>query len=396
MSMSRNEKIAVVGAGLGGAVGAGLLQQAGFVVEVYEQAPGFSRPGAGIHIGPNIMKILYRLGVGERISEMGSHPDFWFSRDGITGEYSSRIPFGAFALKEYGAPYITIHRGDLHVAEMSALAPGSVHFAKRLIDIEDRGDDVLLSFEDGTAATASIVIGADGINSMVREKLLGVEKPHYSGWVGHRALLRGDKLARFAEHFEACVKWWWEDRHLMAYYTTNGGREYYYVTGVPEPSWSSDASFVDSSREEIMATFPEAHPAIKAMIEATEQVTKWPFYNRSPLPLWSRGRLVLLGDACHPMKPHMAQGAGMAIEDAAMLTRCLSETGLSDYATAFDLYEINRRDRATKVQTVSNANTFLRHQEDPAWVFAYDLYAEPLRSGESLKVSEKPRPESVA
>src|SRR5258708_35712423 len=108
-----------------------------------------------------------------------------------------------------------------------------------------------------------------------------------------------------------------------------------------------------------MATFPGAHPGIKEMIEGTEEVTKWPFYNRSPLPLWSRGRLVLLGDACHPMKPHMAQGAGMAIEDAAMLTRCLSETGLSDYATAFDLYEINRRARATKGPTVPNANTFL-------------------------------------
>jgi 6-hydroxynicotinate 3-monooxygenase len=119
---------------------------------------------------------------------------------------------------------------------------------------------------------------------------------------------------------------------------------------------------------------------IEALIDSTETVTKWPLFNRNPLPIWSRGRLVMLGDACHPMKPHMAQGAAMAIEDAAMLTRCLLETGLSDYETAFRLYEVNRRDRATQVQNVSNANTFLLHQEDPSWVYGYDVYAEPLRS----------------
>ncbi|MGO7423904.1 FAD-dependent oxidoreductase, partial [Rhizobium ruizarguesonis] len=96
------------------------------------------------------------------------------------------------------------------------------------------------------------------------------------------------------------------------------------------------------------------------------------------LPLWSQGRMVLLGDACHPMKPHMAQGAAMAIEDAAMLVRCLKEIGSQDYATAFRLYEASRRDRATQVQTVSNANTFLQTQEDPSWVYGYDVYAEPI------------------
>ncbi len=126
--------------------------------------------------------------------------------------------------------------------------------------------------------------------------------------------------------------------------------------------------------------FEGYHPIIQALVECTGEVTKWPLFNRNPLPLWSRGRLVMLGDACHPMKPHMAQGAAMAIEDAAMLTRCLEETGISGYATAFKLYEVNRRDRATRVQTVSNANTFLLHQEDPSWVYGYDVYAQPLKS----------------
>ena len=166
-----------------------------------------------------------------------------------------------------------------------------------------------------------------------------------------------------------------------SYYTTGKRDEYYYVTGVPHAEWDFQGAFVDSSREEMFDAFKGYHPTVQALIESTESVTKWPLRNRNPLPLWSRGRLVLLGDACHPMKPHMAQGAGMAIEDAAMLTRCLQETGISDYRTAFQLYEANRKERASRVQAVSNANTWLRTQEDPAWVYGYDLYAQELKSG---------------
>ncbi len=379
--MAKNQKIAIVGAGLGGAAAAALLQQAGFDVDVYEQAPEFSRLGAGIHVGPNVMKVFRRLGIEKQLEAMGSAPDFWFSRDGLTGDYLSRIPLGAFARKEYGAAYVTVHRGDMHLLQMGTLKPGSVHFDKRLASIHDSGDDVKLTFSDGTETRADIVIGADGINSRIREELLGVEAPNYSGWVAHRALIRGEQLKKYDLAFEDCVKWWTEDRHMMVYFTTDKRDEYYYVTGVPHPAWDFQEAFIDSSREEMFEAFQGYHPTVQALIECTETVTKWPLRNRNPLPLWSRGRLVLLGDACHPMKPHMAQGAGMAIEDAAMLTRCLQETGLTDYQSAFALYEANRKDRATRVQAVSNANTFLRTQEDPAWVFGYDVYEHPLTTG---------------
>ncbi|KIH84395.1 FAD-dependent monooxygenase [Pseudomonas batumici] len=379
--MASTQKIAIVGAGLGGAAAATLLQQAGFDVSIYEQAPEFSRLGAGIHMGPNIMKIFRRMGIEQQLDRMGSHPDHWFSRDGLSGDYLSRIPLGEFARKEYGASYITVHRGDLHALQMSTIQPGTLHFNKRLEKIEDTGDQVRLSFTDGTTASADIVIGADGINSKIREELLGHEAPLYSGWVAHRALITRDQLARYDFDFEDCVKWWSEDRHMMVYYTTGRRDEYYYVTGVPHPELDFEGPFVDSSREEMFEAFQGYHPSVQALIEATDTVTKWPLRNRNPLPLWSRGRLVLLGDACHPMKPHMAQGAGMAIEDAAMLTRCLQETGLGDYRTAFELYEANRKERASRVQAVSNANTWLRTQEDPAWVYGYDLYAQVLKSG---------------
>ncbi|MBX3567439.1 MAG: FAD-dependent monooxygenase [Rhizobiaceae bacterium] len=378
--MAKQRNIAVIGAGLGGVAAAALLQKAGFKVDIYEQAPAFSRLGAGIHMGPNVLKIFRRMGIEDALVAMGNRPDFWFSRDGETGDYLSRIRLGDFALKEYGAHYVTVHRGDLHALQISALAPGTLHFDKRLEGVSEDESGVALSFADGSAARADIVVGADGINSRVRETLLGPEKPNYSGWVAHRALIRGESLRRFDLDFEGCVKWWSKDRHMMVYYTTTSKDEYYYVTGVPHEAWEFDGASVPSSREEMRAAFAGYHPIVQALIESSDEVTKWPLLNRSPLPLWSRGRMVLLGDACHPMKPHMAQGAAMAIEDAAMLARCLSETGLGDHAGAFGLYEENRRERASRVQAVSNANTWLRTQEDPAWVFGYDIYAAPLNS----------------
>lgn len=370
--------IAIVGAGLGGAAAAALLQKAGFRTTVYEQAHSFARLGAGIHMGPNVMKIFERLGIARQVEDLGSHPDFWFSREGTTGEYMSRIPLGDFARRVYGAPYITIHRGDLHALQMSILEPGSVRFDKRLASVEDDGSGVDLFFEDGSRERADIVIGADGINSRIRETLLGAEKPNFSGWVAHRALIPAEALSPYKLDFEPCVKWWAGDRHMMVYFTTRDNSEYYFVTGVPHSDWTHDEAFVPSSRDEMCEAFAGWHPIVQALIEASPAISKWPLLNRNPLPLWSRGRLVLLGDACHPMKPHMAQGAAMAIEDAAMLARCLTEVGLDDVPLAFEVYERSRRARASRVQAVSNANTFLRDQEDPAWVYGYDLYAESL------------------
>jgi len=365
--------IAVIGAGLGGAAAAALLAEAGFRVHTFEQAERFTRLGAGIHIGPNVMKILRQLGLESRLASIGAHPSHWFSRDGRTGEYLSAIPLGDYALKEYGAPYITIHRGDLHAEQIGALDESTLHFGYRLTALEEREDHVLLTFANGRQIEAGLVVGADGINSLIRETLLGAEKPRFSGWIGHRALVDMDKLRATRLDYEDCVKWWWEhSRHIMAYATKGDRSEYYYVTGVPVDSWEHETGFVDSSRDEMEAIFGGSHPMVQGLIDATVSVTKWPFWNRDPMSLWSRGRLVLLGDACHPMRPHMAQGACMAIEDAAVLARSLSLSGLGGYSEGFAIYEAARKDRATKVQTISNANTWLKEPEDPAWVYAYD------------------------
>lgn len=371
-----NPRIAVIGAGLGGTAAAALLERSGYNVTLYEQAPGFSRLGAGIHLGPNVMKIMRRIECEDALETMGSHPDFWYSRDGRTADVLSQIPLGDFALKNYGASYLTVHRGDFHALMTKACRPGTIRFGKRLASLVETGNDVRLTFTDGTVETVDIVIGADGVNSKLREHLLGAQPPKYTGYVAHRAVFPASLLNN--KPYDMCVKWWHADRHMMVYYVTEKRDEYYYVTGVPQPDWPDGVSMVDSSREEMREAFAGFHQDIQHLIDVSPSITKWPLLERDPLPMWSRGRIVLLGDACHPMKPHMAQGAAMAIEDAAMLTRCLNEVGVAEFSNAFALYEANRTERASKVQLVSHNNTWLRTSEDPAWVFGYDVFNVPL------------------
>lgn len=378
--MSPKLRVAVIGAGLGGAAAAALLQKAGYSTQVYEQAPEFSRLGAGIHLGPNVMKVMRQIGIEDRLEAMGSHPDYWFSRDGASGDYQSRIPLGEYAKRAYGAAYITVHRGDLHALMVGALDPSQLHFDKRLTRVDDTRSEVIMHFSDGSTETADLVIGADGVNSRIRETLLGEEDPTYSGWIAHRAIVDADKLEAYDLDFEQCVKWWSSDKHMMVYYVTGDQREYYYVTGVKTPEWNHGTSFVDSSKEEMREIFHDYHPVVQALIDCTESVTKWPLLERNPLPLWHKGRLVLLGDACHPMKPHMAQGAAMAIEDAAVLVRSLEAVGAEHYADAFELYRTNRFERASRVQQVSHDNTWLRQDENPAWVFAHDVTSQELKA----------------
>lgn len=385
--MTETVTIAVVGAGLGGAAAACLLQKAGYQTRIYEQAPEFLRLGAGIQMGPNVMRVADAMGIEAAVERMGCLPDYWYSRDAVTGEYLAKTPLGVddFAVKHYGKSYVTVHRGDLHNMLIDALDPATIQYGKSLVDIEETGHDVILYFADGTQDRATHVVGGDGIDSTLREKLLGPEQPTYSGWVAHRALIPGERLEKYDLEFEDCVKWWSKDtadesvdRHMMVYHTKADRSEYYYVTGVPEPEWNHGTSHVKSSREEMRKAFHDYHPIVQTMVDETAEVTKWPLYERKPQAVWHQGRVVLLGDACHPMRPHMAQGAGMAIEDAAMLVRCLDEAGAADYEGAYELYRANRFERASRVQKVSHENTWLRHDEDPDWVFGYDVFNVPL------------------
>lgn len=376
MAGRERTRIAVIGAGLGGTVAAVLMRRQGFEVTVYEQADNFSRLGAGINLSPNVTRVLREVGVLDRLREIGVITKGWLSRQWDTGETLFELPLGDATEARYGAPYITIHRGDFHAELIAAVGSENIAFGKRLVDLDPEGDTVKMCFADGGAAEAEIVIGADGVNSMVREVLLGPEKPTYTGHVGHRAIFPVSLLGGL--ELPDITKWWADDRHLVVYFVTSRKDEIYFVSGVPEPEWTSETSWVDCDVDEIRRAFDGFHPEVQALIDACPAATKWAFYERKPLPLWSSGRIVMLGDACHPMKPHMGQGAAMAIEDAAMLARCFDETPDGDFQDAFALYAANRMERTERVQSESRENTWLKYEQNPDWVFDYDVFNVPL------------------
>ena len=374
--MKRSTKIAVIGAGLGGLTVAGLLQRSGFSVKVFEQASAFSRIGAGIHLSSNVMFVMRRLGIETTLSDIGLHPDAFVSRQWDTGEILFELPFDPASEAHYGAAYINVHRGDLHSVLESALEHGTVAFGKKLQAIGTSGGVIRLDFDDGTQAEADLVIGADGVNSKVREFLLPPEKPRYTGHIAHRAIFPSTLLNGLP--IRACTKWWGPGNHILVYYMTQTREEVYIVTSAPQAEWSETASFVPCDRDEFIATFDGYHKELRQVVEAAPEVTKWPVFDREPIDVWSSGRIVLLGDACHPIRPYMAAGAALAIEDAAVLARCISEFGKDDPSESFAWYEANRMPRVDKVQTISQANTWLRTPTDPDWLFKYDACAVPL------------------
>lgn len=376
----KQQRIAVIGGGMGGLTAGILLQRAGFQATVYEQASQLARIGAGINIFPNGMHVLRATGVVDNLLAAGHMPKTWFSRVWDTGEILYSQPEEEWH-RGYGEPHVILHRGDLQVGLEGKLQPGSIQYGKRLSGIDEVGNGLKLHFGDGSSAEADMVVGADGVNSRVRELLLGSEPPKYSGFVAYRSVFPTSRLSRPLDS-DGC-KFWSderhpanEDRHMIIYYTTRAKDEVYFVTGSPDPTWEG-TSPVDVTLKEVADHYAGFHEEVQRVIRASTHISKWPLLIRDPMPLWSSRRIVLLGDACHPMKPHMGQGAGMAFEDAAVLVRCLvAEEG--DHERAFKLYEATRQERAAKVQQVSNGNTFLKYEEDPTWCFGYNAMTAPL------------------
>ena len=375
--MARNKlRIAIIGAGLGGPAAAALLQASGYEVTIYEQSPSFTGLGAGINISPNCTRILKRIGVLDTLARTGVRTENWISRAWDTGELLLDYPMGEALEKRYGAPYLCVHRGDFHKLLLDAVAPGTIQYSKRLKGLEQAGKVVKLAFADGTRTEADLVIGADGVRSRCRELLVGLAAPRFSGNVAYRALVPTSLLAGI--DLVDYEKFWGPKQWVFLTYFIRQKREDYFMVAVaPQAQWTHEASWAPSSREEFSAAYKGFHPKVHRQIEVAPSVTKWAVYDAEPLEVWSRGRVALLGDACHSMTPYMGQGAAMAIEDGAMLTRCL-DFAKGDVDYALHLYEANRKSRTTAMQDTSRANTWLKSDADPDWVFGYDVFSHEI------------------
>lgn len=371
--MKRDMKIAIVGAGLGGATAAACLQQAGFEARVYEQAVAFERIGGGIHVSANVLKVLRYIGAEQRLADLGIHPDAFTSRKWDTGEILFELPLGATGVAQYGASYLTAHRGDLHRSILERVEAGSISFGKRVERVAHDGGKAQLYFSDGEEIEADVVIGADGVNSKVREAIIGIRKPRFTGAIAHRGIFPA-KLLNGLE-VRNCTKWWGPKSHILIYYIEKSREEIYFVTSAKE-EWTSSASWEYCTNADVLNAFEGFHPEVREVIAAAPEVTKWPIFEVEPMDTWNSGRLVLLGDACHATTPYMASGAAMAIEDATVLARCLEAT--NDPIRAIAAYEATRMPRVSRVQEVSRENSFLRTPMDPSWVFGYDAAKVPL------------------
>ena len=374
--MSQKLQVAIVGAGMGGLAAAATLRQVGIDVRVYEQASRFARVGAGIQMMPNSMKVLRGIGVEERLRKTAFAPYSHLNRVGDSGEMTNELPMPESL---YGAPYLCMHRGDLHDALASAVPADIIHLGKKLVGLEQKGGRVKLAFADGSTAGADAVIGADGVHSLVREILLGADKPVHKGRIAYRAVfpasLMGGRTIRPSR-----TKWWGADRHIVIYYTTAAMSELYFVTSVPEPAeWLTPESWsAKGDVRELRRAYEGFHEEVRTVLDACPDCHKWAILERDPLPRWSDGRVVLLGDACHPMTPYMAQGAATSIEDAAILARCVQMDG-DDVSAAFKRYEAHRKPRTSRIQAISSANTWLKSGEpDTSWLYGYDAWTVPL------------------
>lgn len=357
VQQNQANRVIVVGAGIGGLTVALGLAKSGFQVRVFEQASSLSEVGAGLQLSPNAVKVLRHFGLFDAISAHIFSPQFACIRDGQNGRYYLKSPLGHSVDQRYAAPYWHIHRADLHKELVQACyaADVEIELGHQVLGYrnEKKYATVLL---DKKTEHADLVIGADGIHSKVRELMLGVQAPIFTGQVAWRgtvpvAAIKGAKVQPNA------TVWAGQNKHLVTYYL-RGGELVNFIAVEERAKWQQESWREEGDVNELRRKFVGWHPEVTAVLEGCESTFLWALNGRPTLETWRDDRVVLLGDACHPMLPFMAQGAAMAIEDAYVLTQALLKY---PYPLAFENYESLRKPRVTAIQKQSRDNTALYH-----------------------------------
>ena len=374
-------RILIAGGGVGGLTAALALLRAGHDVTLFEQAPRFGDIGAGVQISPNGMKVLDMLGVSARVGRDAFRPRAQELRMGRSGRKIFEVPLRARAISRWGAEYLHIHRADLLAALQEAVsdkAPETVRPGQRVNSYSQTEGGVTAFLSSGQTVQGDLLIGADGIHSTVRAQMLGPDKPRFTGHVAWRAVVPISRLGDYPPPETACV-WAGKRRHAVTYRLRRGSLANF--VGVVERGEPGEESWgVAGPREQALADFRDWHPVIRRIIDEAPVLLRWPLYDRPELPAWSDGRVVLMGDACHPMLPFLAQGAVMAIEDAFVLAREIGRSGaLTDSVKA---YEALRKPRTARVQETARENASLFHRSNP--VYQLGTYGPMLMAGAML------------
>jgi len=358
--------VAIVGAGIGGLAAALALVRRGIDVEVYEQAPELRELGAGVQVSANGTRVLYALGLKDALTKMQVLPSGKAIRLWNTGQSWKLFDLGMESVERYGYPYLTLHRGDLHGVLAQAFErakPGAVHLDRKCVELTQSPDHVELRFTDGSAVTAKLVIGADGLHSAVRANLFGAPKPQFCGIVAWRGVVPMERVPASISRTIG-TNWIGPGGHVV-HYPLRAGTLLNFVGVRERADWTVEGWNLRGTTEEALEDFSDWHPDLHALIRNIDVPYKWALALRPTMDAWSKGRCTLLGDACHPMVPFLAQGAVMALEDALVLARCL-EKYPSDHENAFARYEEARRERANKAVNGSSGMIARFHNQATA------------------------------
>jgi salicylate hydroxylase len=355
-------KIAVIGGGIGGLAAALALHRAGLAVDVYEQAPALVEVGGGINMGPNAARILYRLGLGEGLDRDAVRPIGMHQRRWDDGRTLQKAPLNPLCDELYGAPHLTIHRADLQAIIAAGLPTERIHLGHRLVGLVETHGGVEASFDNGSRIRPDVLVGADGIHSTVRTILFGEEAPQFAGCVAYRGLVPAERIADLGLE-RGNQSWLGPGGHLVHYFVS-GGRLLNFVGWTEHDTWNREDWTDRATVERALAAFDGWHPQIRRIIGEAGTCFIWALFDREPLSRWSAGRVTLLGDACHPMYPFMAQGAAQAIEDGACLAALLAAERGRDPAETLRRYEELRLPRVTRLQQMSRANKHRYHMPD--------------------------------
>ena len=374
MSTNGQRRILIAGGGIGGLTLALALLRRGFDVALYEQAPELKEVGAGLQISTNGMLVLAALGIGDRVMALAARPLRRNVRLWNTGQtWTSDL--GPSTVARYGHPHVTMYRPDLLGVLADAVrevAPAAINLGRQVVACEQDDARVTLRFADGGRATGDVLIGADGIHSVVRDALHGIQETTFTGLAVWRGVIPAECLPESMAASTIVAGWMGPGGHVVQYPLRRG--ELINFGGVVERrEWHSESWMTPGSQAEMRAAFAGWHGDIQTLVDQIEHPLLQALKLRRPLPQWSCGRMTLLGDACHPTLPFLAQGAVMAMEDGLVLARALVAYA-PDVAAALRAYEAARKARTTRIIEGSAANTHRFHNAvlaDPTRAQAY-------------------------
>jgi salicylate hydroxylase len=356
--MARTPRVAIIGGGIAGLAAALALHRRGVEVTVYEQAAALSEIGAGVQMTPNAMNALRLLGLEESAMAVAFEPESQILRSWTSGRVIYRTPIRGVFRERFGAPLCSFHRADLLSVLAAPLPDRVIRLDARCVAIEPGEASAAAHFADGSTIEADIVVGADGIHSLVRASLFGADSPRFTGCICWRGLVPVERIPPGLIE-PSSLNWMGPHGHVVHYYVRRG-EMVNFVAIHDTDQWTEESWIREADRDELMAMYARWNEKLLRLFDCSDRCFKWGLFDREPLPRWTKGRVTLLGDSAHAMLPFLAQGAAMGIEDACALGELVARLP-DDLDEALRRYEDLRVPRTRRAVLGSRERAKLNH-----------------------------------